>query len=182
MSKNIENLEGDISEDEIIEIKKPAKKRIYNKKAMQLPANELDVKPVEEILVDDDLLVDVPIVPETPKPKKKERTPAQIAAWEKCLANRAKAREERSKVKESDAKLLAEYKKQLAKKSEKKIVKKAIGIKKKAIMRDEDLDAISEEEVPIEVVKEKIKSSRRPRTNSNYIEPTEVKKPQLTFF
>ena len=167
--------------NEIIEIKKPTKKKVYKKKVVE---PEPEVVPVEEIVVDDDLLVEEPIVPDTPKPKR-ERTQAQKAAWEKCLANRAKAREERNIVKDSDAKLLAEYKKQLAKKSEKKIVKKAIGIKKKAIMRDEDLDEISEEDVPIEVVKEKIKSTRRPRTKSvAEPEPQDLipKSMGLTFF
>jgi len=181
MSKNLEDLEQVLSEDEIIEIKKPTKKKVYKKKVVE---PEPEVAPVEEIVVDDDLLVEEPIVPDTPKPKR-ERTPAQKAAWEKCLANRAKAREERNIVKDSDAKLLAEYKKQLAKKSEKKIVKKAIGIKKKAIMRDEDLDEISEEDVPIEVVKEKIKSTRRPRGKSVHEpepEPLIPKSMGLTFF
>jgi len=124
-----------VSEDECIQIKKPVKKRIYKKK-----------EPVEG---------------EEPKPKR-ERTPAQIAAWERCLANRAKNREDRKKIQDDDAKLLAEYKKQLAKKTETKIVKKAVGIKKKQIIREEEIDEISEDETPIEVVKEIIKKRRQP--------------------
>lgn len=123
-------------EDECIQIvKKPVKKKIYQKK-----------EPVEGA---------------EPKPKR-ERTEAQKKAWERCLANRQKNREDRKKVQDDDAKLLAEYKKQLAKKSETKVVKKAVGIKKKAIMRDEDLDQISEDETPIEVVKQKIAQRRQP--------------------
>ena len=52
-------------------------------------------------------------------------------------------------------------------------------------MRDEDLDEISEEEVPIEVVKEKIKSTRRPRVKSvaePQPEPLIPKSMGLTFF
>jgi len=78
-----------VSEDECIQIKKPVKKKVYKKK-----------EPVEG---------------EEPKPKK-ERTPAQIAAWERCLANRTKNREDRKKIQDEDTILLAEYKKQLARK------------------------------------------------------------------
>ena len=80
-----EDVEEEVQEeDECIQIvKKPVKKKIYQKK-----------EPVE------------------PKPKK-ERTEAQKKAWERCLANRQKNREDRKKVQDDDAKLLAEYKKQL---------------------------------------------------------------------
>jgi hypothetical protein len=124
-----------VSEDECIQIKKPVKKKVYKKK-----------EPVEG---------------EEPKPKR-QRTPAQIAAWERCLANRTKNRQDRKVVQDEDATLLAEYKKQLAKKTESKIIKKAVGIKKKQIIREEELDDISEDETPIEVVKEIIKKRRQP--------------------
>jgi hypothetical protein len=144
--------EEQVEEDECIQIvKKPVKKRIYQKK-----------EPVE------------------PKPKR-ERTQAQKDAWERCLANRQKNREDRKKIQDEDAKLLMEYKKQLAKKSETKIVKKAVGIKKKAIMRDEDLDEISEDETPIEVVKQKIAQRRKPAVKKQlpaYEEP-EYQMPQI---
>ena len=121
-----------VSEDECIQVKKPVKKPIYKKKE-----------------------------PAEPKPKR-ERTEAQKKAWERCLASRQKNREDRKKIQDEDAKLLAEYKKQLAKKAETKVVKKAVGIKKKAIVREQDLDEISEDETPIEVVKEIIKKRRQP--------------------
>jgi hypothetical protein len=147
--------EEQVEEDECIQIvKKPVKKRIYQKK-----------EPVEGA---------------EPKPKR-ERTQAQKDAWERCLANRQKNREDRKKIQDEDAKLLAEYKKQLAKKSETKIVKKAVGIKKKAIMRDEDLDEISEDETPIEVVKQKIAQRRKPPVKKQlpaYEEP-EYQMPQI---
>lgn len=127
--------EQPVSEDECIQIKKPVKKKVYKKK-----------EPEEG---------------EEPKPKK-ERTQAQKDAWAKCLANRTKNRQEREVIKGDDAKLLAEYKKQLAKKTETKIIKKAIGIKKKQIVREEEIDDISEDETPIEVVKEIIKKRRQP--------------------
>jgi hypothetical protein len=127
--------EQPVSEDECIQIKKPVKRKVYKKK-----------EPVEG---------------EEPKPKK-ERTQAQKDAWAKCLANRTKNREDRKKIQDEDAKLLAEYKKQLAKKTESKIIKKAVGIKKKQIVREEEIDEISEDETPIEVVKEIIKKRRQP--------------------
>lgn len=134
-------------EDECIEIKKPVKKKIYQKK-----------QPVEG---------------SEPKPKR-ERTEAQKKAWERCLASRQKNREDRKKIQDEDAKLLAEYKKQLAKKSEAKVVKKAVNIKKKAIMRDEDLEEISEDETPIEVVKQKIAQRRKPAVKKEFPAPEPV--------
>ena len=145
-----------VSEDECIQVKKPVKKPIYKKKE-----------------------------PAEPKPKR-ERTEAQKAAWDRCLASRQKNREDRKKVQDDDAKLLAEYKKQLAKKTETKIVKKAVGIKKKQIVREEEIDEISEDETPIEVVKEIIKKRRQPAPKKQlppkqYVEP-EPEKMALTFF
>ena len=145
-----------VSEDECIQVKKPVKKPIYKKKE-----------------------------PAEPKPKR-ERTEAQKAAWERCLASRQKNREDRKKVQDDDAKLLTEYKKQLAKKTETKIVKKAVGIKKKQIVREEEIDEISEDETPIEVVKEIIKKRRQPAPKKQlppkqYVEP-EPEKMVLTFF
>jgi hypothetical protein len=145
-----------VSEDECIQVKKPVKKPIYKKKE-----------------------------PAEPKPKR-ERTEAQKKAWERCLASRQKNREDRKKIQDEDAKLLAEYKKQLAKKTETKIVKKAVGIKKKQIVREEEIDEISEDETPIEVVKEIIKKRRQPAPKKQlppkqYVEP-EPEKMVLTFF
>ena len=156
LTEEVANEDEPVSEDECIQIKKPVKRAVYKKKE-----------------------------PTEPKPKR-ERTPAQIAAWEKCLANRQKNREDRKKIQDEDAKLLAEYKKQLAKKTETKIVKKAVGIKKKQIIREEEIDEISEDETPIEVVKEIIKKRRQPAPKKQL--PTtrqveeEPKKMVLTFF
>jgi N-methylhydantoinase B/oxoprolinase/acetone carboxylase alpha subunit len=147
-----------VSEDECIQIKKPVKKKVYKKKE--------------------------PIEGEEPKPKR-ERTQAQKDAWAKCLANRTKNRENRKVIQDEDEKLLAEYKKQLSKKTETKIVKKAIGIKKKQIVREEEIDEISEDETPIEVVKEIIKKRRQPvpkkQLPAREPEPEPLKR-VLTFF
>lgn len=144
--------EQPVSEDECIQVKKPVKKPIYKKKE-----------------------------PAEPKPKR-ERTEAQKKAWERCLASRQKNREDRKKIQDEDAKLLAEYKKQLAKKAETKVVKKAVGIKKKAIIREQDLDEISEDETPIEVVKEIIKKRRQPAPKKQPEPEPEPQKMVLTFF
>lgn len=145
-----------VSEDECIQVKKPVKKPIYKKKEQA-----------------------------EPKPKR-ERTEAQKKAWERCLASRQKNREDRKKIQDEDAKLLQEYKKQLAKKTETKIVKKAVNIKKKHIMREEEMDEISEDETPIEVVKEIIKKRRQPAPKKQLPpkpqpEPEPLKK-VLTFY
>ena len=159
LTEEIVEEEQPVSEDECIQIKKPVKKKVYKKK-----------EPVEG---------------EEPKPKK-ERTPAQIAAWERCLANRQKNREDRKKIQDEDTKLLAEYKKQLSKKTETKIVKKAVGIKKKQIIREEEIDEISEDETPIEVVKEIIKKRRQPAVKKQLpAKPQPEPEPEkrvLTFF
>ena len=159
LTEEVVEEEQPVSEDECIQIKKPVKRKVYKKKELTEG--------------------------EEPKPKR-ERTPAQIAAWEKCLANRQKNREDRKKIQDEDAKLLAEYKKQLAKKTETKIVKKAVGIKKKQIVREEEIDEISEDETPIEVVKEIIKKRRQPAPKKQLPskpqpEPEPLKR-VLTFF
>ena len=93
------------------------------------------------------------------------------------------------KVKEEDAKDLETYKKQLAKKNTEKVIKKAVAIKKKAAVVEKVLDEISDDETPIEVVKEKIKQRRaaakpatqqRPRVESAY-QPEEYHMPTIRF-
>ena len=124
---------------------------------------------VDEVLEEsDDEIIEIKRPKKTPlgKPKKvekRERTPAQKAAWEKCLERRAETRASRSEIKKNDEKLLAEYKESLKKKQVKKVLKKAESIKKKAIMLDEDLDEISDDETPLEVVKAKVKENRAKR-------------------
>ena len=159
LTEEVVEEEQPVSEDECIQIKKPVKRKVYKKKELS----------------------------EGEEPKqKRERTPAQIAAWEKCLANRQKNREDRKKKQDEDAKLSDEYKKQLAKKTETKIMKKAVGIKKKQIVREEEIDEISEDETPIEVVKEIIKKRRQPAPKKQ-LPPKPQPEPEplkrvLTFF
>jgi hypothetical protein len=137
------------------------------------PLEDQEETPKEEVAEEcleesDDEIIEIKKPKKTPlgKPKKvekRERTPAQIAAWERCLQKRAEARAARTEIKKNDEKLLAEYKESLKKKQVKKVVKKAEAIKKKAIMVDEDLDEISDDETPIEVVIAKAKQNRAKR-------------------
>ena len=78
---------------------------------------------------------------------KKPRTQKQIDAFEKVRALRDAKRGERKEIKVKEAEVRTKV-------VEEKIVKKALAIKKKQILRDAELDAISEDEdIPVEVVK-----------------------------
>jgi hypothetical protein len=91
----------------------------------------------------------------TPKPKRAytprpPKTEAQMEAFKKAIETRnANAK----KRKEEAEKMLAQSKKE----TEDKVVKKAIAIKKKQIKAQLALDEISDDEEPIEVVKQKVK-------------------------
>jgi len=89
---------------------------------------------------------DVESQPEKIEKVKKPRTQKQIEAFEKARKVRDEKRSERKEVKVKEE---TEYKKA----KEEKIVKKAIAIKKKQIIQDADLDAISEDDIPVEVIK-----------------------------
>jgi hypothetical protein len=78
---------------------------------------------------------------------KKPRTQKQIEAFEKVRALRDAKRGERKEIKVKEAEVRTKV-------VEEKIVKKALAIKKKQILRDAELDAISEDDdIPVEVVK-----------------------------
>jgi hypothetical protein len=85
---------------------------------------------------------------ETPLLKqKKPRTEKQLQAFEKAKAIRdanAAKRKEEQRIREEQAKKIAEE----------KIVKKAIAIKKKEIKKQAVLDEISDDDTPIEKVKQ----------------------------
>jgi len=102
----------------------------------------------------------------TPKkaPAKKERTEAQKLAFEKCKQKR----DENAKKRLADAKKLAEYEKKAL---EEKLISKAISIKKKQIKKQVILDEISDDETPIEKVKEMAKK----------IKPVAPEKPKPSF-
>jgi hypothetical protein len=104
------------------------------------------------------------------KKDKKPRTQKQIDAFEKVRQIRDGKRVERKETREktnAELKIL----------KEEKITKKALSIKKKQILRDADLDAISDEDIPVEVIKHimkkypkknvAIKPSARPATTTS---------------
>lgn len=83
----------------------------------------------------------------TPRPAKTE---AQMEAFKKAIETRnANAK----KRKDEAEKMLSQSKKEM----EDKVVKKAIAIKKKQIKAQIALDEISDDDEPIEVVKQKVK-------------------------
>jgi hypothetical protein len=84
------------------------------------------------------------------KPKR-ERTQKQIEAFNKCIETKKKKAAERA----AEAKRLAEYDRKAL---EEKVVKKAISIKKKQIKKQSALDEISDDDTPIEKVKEVAKT------------------------
>lgn len=98
---------------------------------------------------------------------KKERTQKQKDAFERCILKKKECASKRN----DDAKRLAAFDKAAL---EEKIVKKAISIKKKQIKKQSALDEISDDDTPIEKVKEIAKK----------IAPVSVKqteKPKITF-
>jgi hypothetical protein len=98
---------------------------------------------------------------------KKERTQKQKDAFERCILKKKECASKRNE----DAKRLAAFDKAAL---EEKVVKKAISIKKKQIKKQSALDEISDDDTPIEKVKEIAK--RPPITPVKQIE-----KPKITF-
>lgn len=137
------------SDDETIEIKKPPK---------PTPMRKRQPKPKD---------------PDAPK---RERTPAQIAAWERCCAARKAREAERYALREKEMEDIKKYKDSLAKKQTRNVIKKAVNVKKKYAVVDEVLDDISDgEDIPIEVVKHAIKQ-RRARAQT--AQPRQPRQPQ----
>ena len=159
-----------LSEDEEIEIKKPTKRAVKKEESVKRPP-----KPPPGCI----------------QPKKpRERTQAQKDAWARCLEARQAKRSERAQVREGYNEELKKYKQHLEEKKEKKVVKKAIAIKKKVDTAMEVLDEISDDETPIEVVKEKIKQRRaaakpkpkpEPDTRYQYMTQPELYVPTIRF-
>ena len=125
-------------------------------KVVDLTTDTAILKDLEEIPEDSDQEEDSFIEKaKVEKPEKVDRrkkgayvrTQKQIDAFEKVKAIRQAKRDERKEIRE---KTNAEMKME----KEEKITKKALSIKKKQILRDADLDAISDDdEIPVEVVK-----------------------------
>lgn len=97
-------------------------------------------------------------------PPRPPRTEAQRLAFERCKAKR----DANAKKRAEDAKKLMEYEKKAL---EEKVLAKAVSIKKKQIKKQVVLDEISDDETPIEKIKEIAKK----------IKPVEKPKPAYTF-
>jgi hypothetical protein len=110
---------------------------------------------MSEIVKEEDLSSEEEIETSTPKPKREykprpAKTEKQLEAFKKAVA----ARDANSKRRREEAeKMLAESKKE----TEEKVVKKAIAIKKKQIKAQLALEELSDDDEPIEVVKQKVK-------------------------
>ena len=138
----------------------------------------------DEIIENDD----EETIEETPQPKKKilkghlpvpprekkERTPAQIAAFERARASR----EANIKKRDADSRRLAEYDAMMVKQ---KLVEKAQKIKLKTMKKIETIESISsddEDEVIIERKPAHAKPKPQPR---EVVAPTPPPKPQTQF-
>ena len=94
------------------------------------------------------------VKPKDPDAPKRPLTEKQKENWAKCLAVREAKRKER-KTEQTILKEQIEVKKKEAKKAvEDKVVRKAISIKKKQIKAEAMLDHVSDDETPIEEVKQ----------------------------
>jgi hypothetical protein len=146
------------------EIEKPKKKVV--KKAFENPTPKAVIK--KKIIVKQPVAVEEEEEEEEqPKPvkQKRERTQKQIDAFNRCI----EMKKEKAKQRAEEARRLAEYDRKAL---EEKVVKKAISIKKKQIKKQSALDEISDDDTPIEKVKEIAKK------------PAPVKqpeKPKITF-
>ena len=106
-----------------------------------------------------------------PPREKKERTPAQIAAFERARASR----EANVKKREADAKRLAEYDAMMVKQ---KLVEKAQKIKLKTMKKIETIEAISSDEED-EVIIEKPKQRKPAPTPTPASAPAPAPKPKI---
>ena len=112
-----------------------------------------------------------------PKSKRSQRSPKQIETFNRALEIRKQKIAERKENKEKER---AEAKAAL----EEKIVKKAVSIKKKQIKKQAVLDDISDDETPIEEIKEIVKKPRKKKEIEPVPEPPKLKRepPKYLFF
>ena len=149
-----ENDESEILEEIVNEV-------IKTKTGLSIKPKLLIKVPKKESVADDELSDEETV--EKPKPK---RTQKQIDAFQKVRDKKmenAKMRQEEKKLKDEEDR----------KELEAKIIKKAVAIKKKQIKKQTVLEEISDDDTPIEVIKEMKKN----------IIPKEIKpeKPKLKF-
>lgn len=144
-----ENNEIDILEEND-QIEKPTIQK--KKKAFENPAPKVSIKKKIVVKVATPPESEEEEEEEAPPPKpKRERTQKQIDAFNRCIETKKKKAAERLEA----AKKLAELEK---KQLEEKVVKKAISIKKKQIKKQSALDEISDDDTPIEKIKEHAKT------------------------
>jgi len=131
---------------------------------LEKPIKKISKNPAPKVVIKKKITVKVPTPPEseeeeeeqkeepeTPKAKaKRVRSQKQIDAFNRCLAKK----QENAKKRMEEAKRLAEEQKKAL---EEKVVKKAISIKKKQIKKQVALDEISDDDEPIEAIREKVK-------------------------
>lgn len=139
------------------------KKPIIKVTKKKLVIKTQPAKPVSDDEEEEEVMTPKPVIKKSPA--KKERTEAQKLAFERCK----KQREENAKKRADDAKKLMEYEKKAL---EEKLIAKAVSLKKKQIKKQVILDEISDDDTPIEKVKEmakKIKPVEKPKPAFNFI-------------
>jgi hypothetical protein len=143
---------SETDEIDILEENEPIEKPTIQKKkkAFENPAPKVMLKKKIVVVKPEEESEEEEEEPPTPKPKR-ERTQKQIDAFNRCIETKKKKAAERA----AEAKRLAEYDKKAL---EEKVVKKAISIKKKQIKKQSALDEISDDDTPIEKVKEHAKT------------------------
>jgi hypothetical protein len=157
MSENDENILLEETEETENIQKKPIIKMSKKKLVVKVPTP----KPVSDEEEEEEDTCK-PVIKAQPK---KERTEAQKSAFERCK----KQREENAKKRADDAKKLMAFEKEAL---EQKLIAKAVSLKKKQIKKQVILDEISDDETPIEKVKEmakKIKPVEKPKSLFNFI-------------
>lgn len=162
--------ETSVSDEEV----KPKLKVVIKKKSIlvkHVDESLFEKRAKQEAGVGDCVPDDEDVIIEKPKAK---RTQKQIDAFEKVRQKKmdnAKLREkEKQKVALAEQKILEE-----------KIIKKALSIKKKQIKKQVILDDISDDDTPIEVIKQmKAKQTDRSTTDVKEVKPIK-EKPKYNF-
>ena len=134
---------------------------IAPKKATKCKPKLLIKVPKKESIADDELSDEETVEKIKPKPI---RTQKQIDAFKKVRDKKmenAKMRQEEKKLKDEEDR----------KELEAKIVKKAVAIKKKQIKKQTVLEEISDDDTPIEVIKEmkKVLKPEKPKPKFNFV-------------
>jgi hypothetical protein len=164
MSDTDENIPLEETEETENIQKKPQKKVTKPKEAFKEEKPKMITKKkVVVVEEEEEEEEEKPVIKTKPK-----RTEAQRLAFERCKAKR----EENAKKRADDAKKLLEYEKKAL---EEKLIAKAVSIKKKQIKKQIVLDEISDDDTPIETIKEMVKK------NKAVVKAPEKPKPLFTF-